>query len=218
MKKLTVAVIVSSLLMQLPALSLEFPPTGGTGAPQRTASGGRRGDFCTVDGLMSATALMPENNLGTTVSETPALFFYIPQTSTKVAELALMDNEGNELFEKTIALPGKSGVMKLDLPPTVKLEENKTYRWEFAIVCDARNRAGDQFIQGTLQRTPLSPELKTKLEKADPLQQATLYAEARIWHESIAIAAELRRTNPKAWEELLKSVGLGAIASEPFVN
>jgi hypothetical protein len=167
---------------------------------------------------MPATALVPQNKLGTTVSETPTLFFYIPQTKTRTAEFALMDNEGNELFQKTIALPDKSGVMKLDLPPTFKLEENKTYQWEFAIVCDTQDRTSDRVIQGTLQRTPVSPELKTKLEKAEPLDRAKLYAEARIWHESLAIAAQLRGTTPSAWMELLKSVELEAIASQPFVN
>jgi hypothetical protein len=154
----------------------------------------------------------------TTVSETPTLFFYIPQTQTKTAEFVLMDNQNNELFQTKIDLPGKSGVMKVVVPSTVKLEENKTYRWEFSIICNTQDRSGDRFIQGTLQRTPLNRELKAKLVAAKPLQQAELFAKAKIWHESLAIAAQLRGTNPKAWEELLKSVGLGAIASKPFVN
>jgi hypothetical protein len=72
-------------------------------------------------------ALMPQNNLGITVSDTPTLFFIflkLKQNST----ITLMDNEGNELLEKAIALPEKPGVMKLNI--SVKLEENKLYRWE----------------------------------------------------------------------------------------
>ncbi|HEY9612626.1 DUF928 domain-containing protein [Allocoleopsis sp.] len=217
-KYAALALVGSSLLVQLPALSLQFPPTGGTGAPERTASGGRRGDFCIQAGALPATALVPKNNLGTTVSETPTLFFYIPQSETKTAEFVLMDNERNEIFQTKITLPGKPGVMKLDVPSTVKLEENKTYWWEFSIICNTQDRSGDRYIQGMLQRTPLSPELKTKLEAAKPLQQAELLAQAKIWQESLAIAAQLRGTNPKAWEELLKSVGLSAIASQPFAN
>ncbi len=216
-KYAALALLGSSLLVQLPALSLQFPPTGGTGAPERTASGGRR-DSCMKRGEIPATALVPQNNLGTTVSETPTLFFYIPHSETKTAEFVLMDNRHNELFQTKIALSGKSGVMKLAVPPTVKLEDNKTYWWEFSIICDTQDRSGDRFIQGMLQRTPLSRELKTKLEAAKPLQQAELLAQAKIWQESLAIAAQLRSTNPKAWEELLKSVGLGAIASQPFVD
>jgi len=215
MKK-QIALLVSSLLIQLPAYSLEFPPTGGTGAPERTASGGRRTTSCTVAGAIPAMALMPQNNLGTTVSDTPTLFFYIPQTKAKTAQFTLMDNEGNELLEKAIALPEKPGVMKLNI--SVKLEENKLYRWEFAIICDNQDRTEDRFIKGTLQRTPLNAELKAKLKDAAPLKQAELYANAKIWHESLAIAASIRLTNSKAWEELLKSVGLEAIASQPFVN
>ncbi len=217
-KYAVLAFVGSSLLVQLPVFSLEFPPTGGTGAPERTASGGRRGDSCTEAGALPATALVPQNNLVTTVSETPTLFFYIPQTKMKTAELVLMDNEGNEFFQSKIALSGKSGVMKVVVPSTVKLEENKTYRWEFSIICNTQDRMGDSYIQGMLQRTPLSRELKTKLGAAKPLQQAELLAKAKIWHESLAIAAQLRPTNPTAWEELLKSVGLGAIATKPFIN
>lgn len=217
-KYAVLAWVGSSLLVQLPVLSLEFPPTGGTGAPERTASGGRRDDSCIEAQALPATALVPQNNLGTTVSETPTLFFYIPQAKTKTAEFVLMDNQGNEFFQTKIALPSQSGVMKLNVPSTVKLEENKIYRWEFSIICSTQDRTGDSYIQGTLQRTPLSRELKTQLEAAKPLQQAELFAKAKIWQESLAIAAELRSTNPKAWEELLQSVGLGAIASQPFIN
>jgi len=217
-KYAVLAFVGSSLLVQLPVLSLQFPPTGGTGAPERTASGGRRGDSCIGAGALPATALVPQNNLGTTVSQTPTLFFYIPQSTTKTAEFVLMDNERNELFQTNIALSGKSGVMRLDVPSTVKLEENKTYRWEFSLICNTQDRSGDRYIQGMLQRTPLNRELKAKLVAAKPLQQAELFAKAKIWQDSLAIAAQLRGTNPKAWEELLKSVGLGAIASQPFVN
>jgi hypothetical protein len=53
-KYAVLAFMGSSLLVQLPVLSLQFPPTGGTGAPERTASGGRRGD-CTEVGALPAT-------------------------------------------------------------------------------------------------------------------------------------------------------------------
>lgn len=212
------AVMVSNLLVQLPSYSLQFPPTNGTGAPERTASGGRRDDSCTPTGGIPATALVPANNLGTTVSQTPTLFFYIPQTKAKTAELALLDNQGNELFAKRIALSSNSGIIKVDFPSTANLEINKNYRWEFAIVCDTEDRTQDRFIQGTIQRIPLSAALKAKLERADSLKKAQLYAEAKIWQESLGIAAQLHPTNPRPWEELLSSVGLEAIASQPFIE
>jgi hypothetical protein len=46
---------------------------------------------------------------------------------------------------------------------------------------------------------PLNAELKAKLKDAAPLKQAELYANAKIWHESLAIAASIRPTNSKAW-------------------
>ncbi|MEQ8384013.1 MAG: DUF928 domain-containing protein [Coleofasciculus sp. A1-SPW-01] len=47
------------------------------------------------------------------------------------------------------------------------------------------------------------------METGDFLQQAQLYAEAGIWHESLAIALQLRHTHPDVLAGLLQSVGLG---------
>ncbi|MEQ9553198.1 MAG: DUF928 domain-containing protein [Coleofasciculus sp. G3-WIS-01] len=199
---------MSSVLVSSLGYSLKFPPTDGTGAPERTASGGRRDLSCLQADSMSLTALVPRNNLVTTVSETPSLFFDIPQTRAKTAELVLMDNQGNELAQKMIPLTGEAGVMDVKLPATAKLEMNQIYRWELAIICNSQDRTQDVFIQGKLQRRELPAELVRQLETSDLPQQAQLYAEAGIWHESLAIALRLRDTYPNALAGLLQSVGL----------
>ncbi len=149
--------MVSSLLVQLPTHSLDFPPTGGTGAPERSASGGRRDDSCIEAGMLTTVkVLIPNNSSGNTLDKVSKVLIQIPKTKAKTAEFVVMDEEGNELFEKAVALPGTAGVMQLDFPPNITLETNKNYRWEFSIICDTQDRTKDGFVQGTLQPSQLS--------------------------------------------------------------
>jgi hypothetical protein len=211
-------VLVSILMPQLPTYSVEFPPTNDRGAVTRTSGGGTRGNSCGQVSAKALTALVPGNHLGKTVAANPTLFWYVPKTTARTAEFFVMDDAGNEIYQKTVSLPATAGVIKLDFPKSISLEINKTYQWEFGIICDSQDRTKDQLVMGTIQRTELSPELKAELEQAEPLAQAEVYAKAKIWQDTLTIAAELRRSNPDAWEELLKSVGLEAIANEPFVE
>jgi hypothetical protein len=67
-------------------------------------------------------------------------------------------------------------------------------------------------VEGWIQRTELSSELKAKIEQVTPLEQAKLYATARVWLDTLMLASQLRSSQPAEWEELLKSVGLNEIA------
>lgn len=159
----SVGIMVSSLLVQLPTYSLDFPTTGGTGAPERTASGGRRDDSCIEAGTLTAVkVLVPNNSLGNTGDRLSKVLLQIPRTKAKTAEFVVMDEAGNELFEKAVALPGTTDVMQLDIPPHVTLKTHKNYRWEFSIVCDAQDRTKDGFVRGTIQPPQLSSNQETQ--------------------------------------------------------
>jgi hypothetical protein len=171
------------------------------------------------------TALTPSNNVATTVSANPTLFWYVPQSEAKSAEFVVIDNQKNEIYATTLALNGSPGIVKLSLPATVSLETGKDYTWQLALICDPTDRSGDQVVEGLIERTALSSAQKTRLAAAtDPLKQAEVYAQARIWQETIAILAQLRRDRPNdsnvtnAWKELLNSVELPAIATAPLVE
>lgn len=198
-------------------ISLGFPPAADRGAPARTAGGGVRGGDCMEAGGKPMTALMPSNNVGTTVAANPTLFVYVPKTNAKEAELAVVDDEGNEILQK-IALKGTPGVVKISLPENAELKTGKEYPWIFSLVCNPSERSGDIFVMGVFERTEISPMLQEKLSKAAPLEAAKLYAEASIWNETLNIMAELRSSKPTEWEGLLTSVGLESLASAPFVN
>ncbi|NEP57679.1 MAG: DUF928 domain-containing protein [Symploca sp. SIO2G7] len=227
----TVPVIFSSLPSQLLAqsypgwqLSLEFPLKDSEFLPGRRHSDGR-GEARTPCPKAfrlptKMTALMPPDNLVTTVAAHPTLFIYIPGTGQFAeAELAVYDEQDNTVYRKNILLPKTPGILRLSLPETVSLEIGKNYLWYFSLMCDPDERSREPFVQGWFQRTELNPELQTMLEKeSDLLEQALLYCQAKIWHETLTLLADLRESNPAEWEELLKSVELEEISQQPFVD
>ncbi len=212
-------------------VSLTYPPVDNNrGTLSRTAGGAQRGvaNSSCIQGNTPLTVLAPSNNVITTVSGNPTLFLYVPQTTAKSAQFVVSDAKGNEVYLTSLALTGTPGVVQLSLPSTVSLETGQNYRWGFLLTCNLENGSDlpeNAFVLGDLKRTDLTSEQKTKLAQAkEPLKQAEVYAEARIWQETLTILAQLRQNRPddsnisKAWEELLDSVGLDAIATAPLVK
>jgi hypothetical protein len=205
-------------------VSLTFPPVDNVGAPARTAGGGQRGPIC-VRGKIPLTALAPSNNLGTTVSGNPTLFWYVPQTEAKSAKFVMLDKQDNEIYTTILPLKGTPGVVKLSLPANVSLQPGQDYTSELTLNCDSENPSDQGFVRGLVKRTELNAQQKTQLAAAtEPLQKAQVYAQAKIWQETLTILAQLRSTRPNdprirdAWQELLKSVQLEPIATEPLLE
>ena len=204
--------------------SAPAPPSGSTSypaPPPGRGEGGRAEPSCNQQSKIPLTVLMPTSNVGTTVAANPTFFWYVPKTTAETAEFVIVDNNRNDVYRTTFALSGTPGVVQLHLPATVSLKVGKNYLWQFEIICNPLNRQtkDKKYVQGLVQRVEMKPTLKTQLDYATtPLQKAKLYAEAGIWHESLTILAQVRSYRPTEWEELLKSVGLDAVALAPFVK
>ena len=200
---------------------LDFP--ADIGAPQRTIGAGTRGGpkSCLPGEKAVPLSLMPTTNAhpGTTISSNPAFFFYVPETTAEKGEFLLVDDGWDEVYITEFELPRAPGVIKVSLPKTVELQVGREYKWQFMIVCDRLDRSADRFVLGKLEREQLSPEMEAWLEQEpDPIERAKLYARAKIWYEALTQVASARSQYPGAWEELLRSAGLGAIASEPLAE
>lgn len=201
---------------------LDFPTD--IGAPQRTIGAGTRTGSesnCLAAEKALPLSLMPTTNAhpGTTISSNPAFFFYIPETTAEIGEFLLVDDGWDEVYITEFQLPRAPGVIKVSLPKTVELEVGREYKWQFMIVCDRFDRSADRFVLGKLEREQLSPEMEARLElEPNPIERAKLYARAKIWYEALTQVASARSQYPGAWEELLRSAGLGAIASEPLAE
>lgn len=216
---LSVLISVFSTVAVSSAVEFDSLPAPDRGAPNSTAGGGTRGNpISCSQGETPLTALMPtRHNIGKTAAAKPAFFVYVPKTTATEAEFIIIDLEGNEVYEQTFKLENTAGIVKVSLPQNAPdLEINKEYEWQFALICNPNDRTVDEFVLGEIERTPLSPDLQTKIEGAQPLEQAKLYAREHFWNDTVAILAEIRSSNEQEWSQLLRSVGLEAIASAPF--
>jgi len=204
----------------------EITAPGATVTPDalETSDGAARGGgSCIEPGVTPLTALMPRNNLVTTAAANPLLFWYVPKTTATSAEFVLLDdNQNEEVYRTTFALAGTSSIVYLRPPATAALKVGKTYQWRFVLNCPTHSQKDNLLFNSThgqIQRVQMSRELQAELAQAQPLEQARLYADARIWSETLMIVIQLRNSYPTEWQELLQSVQLdGPIITAPFVQ
>ena len=214
-----------------PSYALQFPETRDRGAPARGPSLATRGEICLdPENRPSLTSLLPHNAIATAFgadTDIPlALWFYIPETGAAEAELIVMDELGQDVYQQIVQLPDTPGTIQIELPrhqadgATPTFSAGTLYYWDFALICDPSDRGDDVLLGGGIQRLDASPELLTQLDTVanDPLAQAELYASAGAWQETIALAASVRPQNPTAWAELLTSVDLASVAEKPIVG
>jgi hypothetical protein len=137
----------------------------------------------------------------------------------------LSDSQDNEIYQTKLALKGTPGIVKLSVPTTVSLQPDQSYKWKFSVLCGPDNEQVGGYVEGSIERTQLNSQQKAQLARAkDPLQQAEVYAQARVWQETLTLVSQLRQNRPndskivEAWNELLESVDLKAIASAPLLE
>ncbi|NEO56719.1 MAG: DUF928 domain-containing protein [Okeania sp. SIO3B5] len=197
-------------------ISIEFPSGPQRESSGNTTGGGTRGICPIAPGQIELTALTPGDNVATTVADNPKFFVYVPEHEAKSAEFEITDKSGNSIYSTKLDISETSGIVKLALPKNVSLTTNKEYIWVFVMICDESDYSVNKIVEGIVKKVEISSDLENSLKNASPLEQAEIYAKAKIWNETIATVAELRNSYPTEWEELLKSVGLDEIASEPF--
>ncbi|MBW4523189.1 MAG: DUF928 domain-containing protein [Scytolyngbya sp. HA4215-MV1] len=210
------------------------PPQGQALAPRKTIGGGRRGGGeCLQSSANSITEnlhpLLPAQGPALTVSEHPTFLVYVPSTSAKLVEFTLLSPEGDGLYQSKVNLTGSAGVVRFSLPKTEPaLELNKDYSWIVSLACQPDGpEPGDPFVEGVVRRIQPNEDLITNLKQAkleSSLAQIATYSDSGIWYEAAADLANLQAAKPhdaeikQAWQDLLQSVGLEAIASAPLEN
>jgi len=203
------------------------PPDNGR--PNNTVGGASRdGGLCPQDPLVSGpslTPLIPTTKYGLTVAQRPTFFVYVPQTSAQKVFFSLEDEKKNHHYQITFSITGNPGVVSFQLPanaPTLKV--GQSYKWSFVILCGNVLRPDSPGIEGWIRRVELNPVLRSRLEKSNSLERAAFYGKDGIWYDTLTALAEAWRSpTPDStvvanWEQLLKSVGLEAIATQPLVK
>jgi hypothetical protein len=187
------------------------------------------GGTCDTGKIKKLTALVPESQIGRTVSEYPVFFFYFPKgdfDDPQLAEFYIEDEKENLINETTLKINNSPGVMSVSIPANKNvspLEAGKNYRWSISWICYPDDRSTDAVATGIVRRVELSAEILRELDAADPRQKTVIYAENGIWQDALSTLAAARRANPNDtdlaadWESLLDSVKLGSIAAEPIL-
>ena len=230
------ALVPIALLLELslipgwltPGQAVTFKPPGDQAPTQSTGGASRDGGQCFSNATKtsaSVTPLMPNTNHGLTLAERPTLFVHVPQTTAKEAFFSLQDEQSNEHYQTTLLLPDKPGVIGVKVPDDAPaLQTGKNYKWSLVIVCDEELEPDSPGVSGWIRRVEPNPSLVNQTKLAASLESTSKLAEAGIWYDALSTLAQLRRSQPenqtltKDWQELLKSVGLDAIATEPLIE
>jgi hypothetical protein len=89
----------------------------------------------------------------------------------------------------------KGQVMSLQIPYHVGIQPlavGSIYRWEVSLICDMNNRTRDLHTTGYVQRLLPNPELNAQIQQASPPEQVFIYANARLWYETLASVIRLQ--------------------------
>lgn len=197
--------------------------TGNDGnSPGRRVGGATRGN-CPI-GTKPLTAIVPESELGRTVSEYPSIFLYVPSTPENVKmEFELRDRNENIIYKQEFLSKGRDGIYRIDIPSYVTpLEAGENYFWSFAIICSESDLAGIHLVGGIINRIEDSQFVQRQLQQIAPSDRPAEFTKELLWYDLMASLADLRESNPSnptfqtRWEELLMEVGLEDLADEPL--
>ena len=214
-------------------------PRGAT--PRTTVGGGVRGDVQFVQpgsatpsssvasGVATEefpvlTALVPPTKHGRTVSARPTIFVYLPPIGAQKVFFSLQDEAGNPFYYTTLKVPPEGGTIGITLPPEAPaLQIGKNYLWYFAPIEPGGILRPDNYaVTGWVMR--VESTVNEQALASSPIDLATAYAGAGIWYDTLKVLAEAKRAAPdnktlaKEWQDLLKQVGLEAIASQPLAD
>lgn len=217
-----------------PIVSFE-PPDDKTSVDDSRGGASRQPNAvkCSQDQAVrpSMTPLTPGSKGGLTVATHPTFFVYIPPTSAPQAHFTLRDENNRGVYQILLPVANTGGIVSINLPEDKPpLELGKTYRWSMALICQPTQTdipiVGGQVRRVELKSSQVSPRYtnSTMPDQKALLEQAALYAKVGIWYDSLSLLAQLKQTQPSDntfaanWVELLDSVGLEEIATQPLLK
>ncbi len=219
--------------------SSDFRPPRRIGSPSRTQGGGTRPTTprpCVTQDQPVVVAPQTEQQglrVGKTSQAYPVLFWYLPPTTAPRVEVALYDEEDQEIYSAYYTLANSSGgqIMHTPLPETLGIQPlafDKIYRWEVTLVCDPMNRVFDINTIGYVQRVAVDSHLQANLDDSDGAERVVAAAGAKLWYDAIATLEQLRRastSNPSelanieaAWSRLLDLADLSRLNQLPIAS
>ena len=206
-----------------------FTPPPSSSAPIDAAGGASRtnayGSYLIGDRHVFMSALLPQTFYGTTLSAHPTVLVYLPASSAQEAVFSLKDESKQMVYQMSVPVSGKSGIVAIQLPEnSPALEVGKNYQWFFALKLEGNLTPSSPFVDGWIKRITPSADLAKALEGKTALQQSSILAAKGVWYDSASILSSLRTAEPndqllaKEWKELMESVELPLLTSLAFTK
>jgi hypothetical protein len=222
----------SCLLGSTSALAVTFSnPDDLSGSPPTDTNGGATrqiSDQCAAarNAAISITPTPSNRHPALTVAAHPTFFVYVPPTTATTATFSLQNNQREIHYQSSISLPKTGGILSVELPKSAPpLEVGKTYKWYVEIHCSSAFDPDNPIVESAIERTVPSEDLTHQLNHSQtPIEQASAYSKSYIWYETLGTLATARKISPddemlaQNWQELLTSVGLGSLASQPLLT
>lgn len=197
------ALIFVLLLASLPALPEAFaqqaastddieykPPVRG--APARRVGGSSRGI-----GELPAVSVIAPDHVGRTLSEQPALYWFLSRRSPVRIEITLISSQNAKPLAEVSIANVAPGIHRFDLGErNVRLKPGEEYLWSVSLVWDDSQRSNDVVSQGSLMLVAPSPQLKARLAGISRSEQAKVFAAEGIWYDAIAALSESIEERP----------------------
>jgi Domain of Unknown Function (DUF928) len=197
------------------------PPSG---RPRRTIGGGSRGQCPPVE--LGATAFIPLTETKT-LSDRPTFWFYSPYRGKNRSAKFTIEQAGELITDPLMmTLPLTPGLLKVQLPKTVSLNPDQSYRWFLTIDCNpdqaqsspaqsspARSTYAPQpplELEGSVRRITLAANEQQNLASLTPnsREQFDFYVAKNLWLEAIALTLDRPQPKRAQWELLLKMLDL----------
>jgi hypothetical protein len=142
-------------------------------------------------GEIPVLSVIAPDHVGRTVSDQPALYWFVSRRSPVRIKIALIRaRDAKPLVETSIENAG-SGIHRFDLAErNVRLNQGEEYQWSVSLVWDESKRSRDIVSQGSLVHIAPSAELKARLAGITRSAQARMFAAEGIWYDAIAALSE----------------------------
>jgi hypothetical protein len=181
------------------------------GAPGQRVGGASRGlDSASAPGL-TIDLLAPDGHAGQTISQAPTLYYFVSARIDQRTQLTISaPRRAMPLLETDIPAPRGPGLYAVRLADMrIRLDENTLYTWSISVITDPKERASDIVASASLLRTVPDPALDGAIRAVAPQRRAALFAQAGLWYDAVATAAEAKdQDGHAALDALLDQVGL----------
>jgi Domain of Unknown Function (DUF928) len=194
------------------AVGQNIEPPPGQGSPNGTVGGGSRtsSSFCVQSPQVTdrLTALSPTQKVAYAPIDCRDSWIYLPKAMAQRVELSLPDGDMNGIYQTTLPIPKKAGLMSLRLPAEAPLKQNQPYYSVATLGCNQSDRTEHWGVGGWIQRTGLGLLAKGKLVSAE------------VGNSSLTETQQIELDNSyftNAWA-MLKSLELEKVVAEAIAS